>query len=120
MGTLLLIVMLIAGIAMSFAILLMAPKGGLWFGLWWAAAWSNEYGTKKSLETSLKLVATVWAIIFVLWALIYPFTKPKTFDADAVANSGAVAPAFDLGWSDASWVDIIDQNAPTIVVGSWE
>lgn len=108
MTTLLLIILLASGIAMSIAILLMAPKWGLWFGLGGMAG-SNEYGTTKSIETGLKKVATIGAIVFVLASLIYPFSKPKTFDADAEANSWATAPSFNLGTG-------ID--APTTVIGS--
>ncbi|MFA7284972.1 MAG: hypothetical protein WC004_04080 [Candidatus Absconditabacterales bacterium] len=93
---------------MSIAILLMAPKGGLGFGLGGMAG-SNEYGTTKSIETGLKKVATIGAIIFVLTSLIYPFSKEKTFDAEVEANSGAVAPAFDLGTG---------IEAPTTVIGT--
>ncbi len=81
---------------MAIAILLMAPKGWLGFGLG-GMAWSNEYGTTKSIETGLKKAATIAAIIFVFTCLIYPFSKEKTFDADAEANSWAAAPAFNLG-----------------------
>lgn len=95
MNTLLLVLMISSGIIMSIAILLMAPKGGLWFGLGWMGG-SNEYGTKKSIEWSLKTVATIWAILFVLSSLIYPFTKEKTFNANT-ANTWSIAPSFDLG-----------------------
>lgn len=89
--------MFAAGIAMSIAILLMAPKGGLGFGLGWAAG-SNEYGTKKSIETGLKQVAMRAAIIFVFTALIYPFSKPQTYNPDEALGSGANnTPSFDLG-----------------------
>ena len=108
MSMLLLIIMLAAGIAMSVAILLMAPKGGLGFGLGWAAAWSNEYGTKKSLEAGLKQVAMRAAIIFVVTALVYPFTKPKTYNAEAVINSGSTAPEFDLGWSTGNNTNVVN------------
>lgn len=117
MSTVLLIIMLTAGIVMSIAILLMSPKGGLWFWLWWASAWSNEYGTKKSIESSLRLFATVWAIIFICSALIYPFTKPKKFDPDATTNSWAIAPTFDFGstgWS----ISTTDEQNPSIVIGT--
>ncbi|MDR3169324.1 MAG: hypothetical protein LBU27_06280 [Candidatus Peribacteria bacterium] len=35
----------------------------------------NEYGSKKSIEGTLKKVATVSAIAFVLLALFLPFVK---------------------------------------------
>lgn len=74
MSTILIIVFLIAGIIFSGSVLLMNPKGGLWFGIWWAIWWwSNEYGSKKSVETSLKTTAQIAGIILVLSALILPY-----------------------------------------------
>ncbi|MEI7562169.1 MAG: hypothetical protein WCJ39_00090 [bacterium] len=35
---------------------------------------ANEYGSKKSLETKLKKVAVISVVIFVLIALILPYT----------------------------------------------
>lgn len=95
---------------MSIAILLMAPKWGLWFGL--GGMWgSNEYGTKKSIEWSLKTTATIGAILFVVSSLIYPFTKPVT-NIDATINSGSTAPSFDLGNKNSTGV------ANEVVIGS--
>lgn len=111
MTTLLLIVMLASWVFMSIAILLMAPKWWLGFGLGWMWG-NNEYGTKKSIETSLKSAATICAIIFVLSSLVYPFTKEKKFDPDAASASWATAPNFDL-WSNNTWVE------NTVVIGSW-
>jgi protein translocase SecG subunit len=74
MSTILIIVFVIAGLVFSGSVLLMNPKGGLWFGigwgLWW---WSNEYGSKKSVETSLKSTAQISGIILVGTALILPY-----------------------------------------------
>lgn len=110
MTTLLLLLMIGSGIVMSIAILLMAPKWGLGFGL--GGMWgSNEYGTKKSIEWSLKTVATIGAILFVCSSLIYPFTKEKTYNADSI-NSWSTAPAFDLGNNNATGV------ANEVVIGS--
>ncbi len=50
----------------------MSPKWGLWIWLGGMSGW-GEYGSKKSLETTLKKVAVVTAIIFVVAALFYPF-----------------------------------------------
>lgn len=110
MTTLLLIVMLASWVFMSIAILLMAPKWWLGFGLGWMWG-NNEYGTKKSIETSLKSAATICAVIFVLSSLVYPFTKEKKFDADAANASWAVAPSFDL-WGSNTGV------ANEVVVGT--
>lgn len=105
MSALLLIIMLAAGIFMSFAILLMAPKWGLWFWLW-GMWWSNEYGTKKSIEGSLKTVATIGAVVFVVTALIYPFTKEKTYNPDSNNWTWSVTNQnFDLGWVNSGAVE---------------
>jgi protein translocase SecG subunit len=118
MTTLLLIILLLSGALMSFAILLMAPKGGLGFGLGGGFAGSNEYGTKKSIEGGLKKLATVSAVIFIICSLVYPFTKPSTYDPSAAANSGAVAPNFDLGDGQATDQGIvpIEGDAPVDIV----
>lgn len=110
MTTLLLVLMIWSGIVMSIAILLMAPKWGLGFGLG-GMGWSNEYGTKKSIEWSLKKVATIGAILFVISSLFYPFTKPVT-NTNANANSGSTAPSFDLGNKNSTGV------ANEVVIGS--
>ncbi len=118
MTTLLLIILLLSGALMSFAILLMAPKGGLGFGLGGGFAGSNEYGTKKSIEGGLKKLATVCAVIFIICALVYPFTKESTYNPDDLTNSGAVAPNFDLGSGQSldEGVVQIDGDTPVDVV----
>lgn len=70
------VLMIVAWLALIGSVLLMAPKGWIWFGLGWAAGiWSNEYGSKKSLETTLKKVAIVAAIIFVLCVFFLPYVQ---------------------------------------------
>lgn len=74
MRTLLIIVLVLAWIAFIGSVLLMSPKG--WLGLWIGGmAWGNEYGSKKTLENKLKIVAMVSGIIFLLASLILPYTK---------------------------------------------
>ena len=54
----------------------MNPKGGgIGMGIWGMAgsAGGNEYGSKKSIEGTLKKVATISAILFVGVSLIIPF-----------------------------------------------
>jgi protein translocase SecG subunit len=118
MTTLLLIILLLSGALMSFAILLMAPKGGLGFGLGGGFAGSNEYGTKKSIEGGLKKLATVCAVIFIICALVYPFTKESTYDPNVLTNSGAVSPNFDLGNGQTTDQGIvpIDGDTPADIV----
>lgn len=55
-------------------VLLMSPKGWLGFGIGGAGG-SNEYGSKKSIEYTLKKVATVTAIAFVIVAVAIPLVK---------------------------------------------
>lgn len=74
MRTLLIIVLIVAWIAFIGSVLLMSPKGGLGLGIGGMSG-GNEYGSKKTLETKLKKVALISSILFVLVALILPYTK---------------------------------------------
>lgn len=73
MQTLLFIVMLITGIALTWSVLLMSPKGGIGFGIWGASAGSNEYGSQKSIESTLKTVATISAVVMVICVILRPY-----------------------------------------------
>jgi protein translocase SecG subunit len=72
MVTLVFIIMVLSGIIFILSVLLMAPKGGLGFGVGGMAT-SNEYGSKKSLEGTLKKSAFISIVIFTICALIYPY-----------------------------------------------
>jgi len=74
MRTLLIIVLVLAGISFVGSVLLMSPKGGLGLGIGWMA-WGNEYGSKKTLENKLKKVALVSWLLFFLASVILPYTK---------------------------------------------
>ena len=74
MGGILIAVMIISGILFMGSVLLMTPKWGLGFWIGWVS-WVNEYGSKKSIETTLKRVAIVSAVVFVLSVFIYPFVS---------------------------------------------
>jgi len=52
----------------------MSPKGGLGFGISGIGG-VNEYWSKKSIETTLKKVALVSIIIFLIVALLLPYLK---------------------------------------------
>lgn len=69
----LIIVMIITGILLIGSVLLMSPKGWLWLGLGWMSN-SGEYGSKKTIEWTLKKVALAASLIFVISALILPYT----------------------------------------------
>ncbi len=73
MRTLLLGAMLFSGVVFMVSVLLMSPKGSIWFGIWGAAS-TNEYGSKKSIEHRLKRIALVAAIIFGVAVVILPYT----------------------------------------------
>lgn len=65
-------ILIITGIIFVGSVMLMSPKGGLGFSLGGMSS-SNEYGSQKSLEHTIKKVAYVSGIIFLLTALLYPY-----------------------------------------------
>jgi len=79
MLTFLLILIILSWIVFIFSVLLMTPKGGLGFGVWWITT-SNEYGSKKSLETTLKKSAIVSILVFTVSSMIYPYLNRKNFN----------------------------------------
>lgn len=72
MYTFLIVVLIASGIVFVGSVLLMSPKGGLGVGIAGMAG-SSEYGSKKSIETTLKKIAVVTAVIFVLTSLFLPY-----------------------------------------------
>lgn len=74
MKALLTILMIISWLLFIVAVLLMSPKWWLGFWIGWAA-WSNEYWSKKSVENTLKKVAMVTSVIFVLTVIFLPYVK---------------------------------------------
>lgn len=72
--TILIAVMIISWVLFVASVLLMSPKG--WVGFWigWAES-TNEYWSKKSIETTLKKVAAVCSVIFITTVLFLPYTK---------------------------------------------
>lgn len=65
--------MVLAGIIFVWSILLMSPKWGIGLGIGGASG-ASEYGSKKSLEGKLKKVAIVTGVLFIIIALILPYT----------------------------------------------
>ena len=76
MTTLLFTLMIISGILFIGSVLLMAPKGGLGFGIGGMST-SNEYGSKKSLEWTLKKSAILSIVVFTVCAMLYPYANKK-------------------------------------------
>jgi len=74
MRIVLIILLVLSGITFVWSVLLMSPKGWLGLGIGWAAG-GSDYGSKKTLETKLKKVALISALLFVISAVILPYTK---------------------------------------------
>ena len=75
MQTILFFVIVITGAVLTGSVLLMSPKGWLGFGIGGASAGSNEYGSQKSIESTLKTTASVCSIVMVLCILVRPYMK---------------------------------------------
>lgn len=73
MRIVLIVLMIAAGIVFVGSVLLMSPKGGIGLGIGGLSG-GGDYGSKKSLETNLKKVAVISVVIFVLIALVLPYT----------------------------------------------
>lgn len=74
MKTVLLGLLFVSGILFVISVMLMSPKGGLGLGIGGVAS-SNEYGSKKSIESTLKKVALISGIIFVAVVLYLPYAN---------------------------------------------
>lgn len=74
MKTVLIGLMFLAGIVFVISVTLMSPKGWLGLGIGGVSS-SNEYGSKKSIESTLKKVALVTGIIFIAIVLYLPYVK---------------------------------------------
>lgn len=76
MKTLLIILMIIAGIIFVASVLLQSPKGGgLGLGFGGGNTGGNEYGSKKTMESKLQRTAVVSGILFVLAIVLLPYIK---------------------------------------------
>lgn len=74
MRTAIIIVLVITGAIFVGSVMLMTPKW--WLGAGIAGIWgSNEYGSKKSVESTLKKIAVITAIIFTLCVIFLPYVK---------------------------------------------
>lgn len=74
MKTLFTVALILVGIVFVVSVLLMSPKGGLGLGIGWVSS-SNEYGSKKSIEATLKKTARISGGIFCAIALFLPYIK---------------------------------------------
>ncbi len=67
----LIVALILIGVVFMISVLLMSPKGWLGFGIGGAGG-SNEYWSKKSIEFTLKRVAMITGIAFIVVALAIP------------------------------------------------
>ena len=74
MKTLFIMALILTGIIFVVSVLLMSPKGWLWLWIGWATG-SNEYWSKKSIESTLKKTALIAGILFCTTALFVPYIK---------------------------------------------
>ncbi len=74
MKTILIAALFLSGILFVISVMLMSPKGGLGLGIGGISS-NNEYGSKKSIESTLKKVALVAGIIFIAVVLYLPYVK---------------------------------------------
>ena len=72
MRTLLIVLMVLIGIVFIGTIMLMSPKGWLWAGIGGASGWSERW-SKKSLESTLKKIAAITWVTFVVISLFLPY-----------------------------------------------
>ena len=67
------IIMVILWCVFMASVLMMSPKWWIGMWIWGFSAWWNEYGSKKSIEWKLKIVAMISWILFVLVCAFMPF-----------------------------------------------
>lgn len=65
--------MILAGLVFVWSVLLMSPKWGIGLGIGGMSG-ASEYGSKKSLEGKLKTAAVISGGLFVIIAIILPYT----------------------------------------------
>lgn len=132
MTTLLRALWTISWIILIWAIMLMSPKWGLWFWIGWAG-WNNEYGSKKSIEYTLKRVALVCAVITVLTFLALPYTTLKTTTTETASwssllnnlqqNTSTWAAENTWNtvstWTNSSWSTNLSWTVATWNSGTW-
>ena len=85
MITLIFILLIFSGVIFMISIALMTPKGWIWFWVGGMAT-SNEYGSKKSLEWTLKKSAIISIVIFTSCAIVYPYMAKKQLATTTVTT----------------------------------
>lgn len=86
MITFVFIIMILSGALFILSVLLMTPKWGLWFWITGMAT-SNEYSSKKSVESTLKKTAIISIILFTLSAIVYPYIAKHQLST----NTGSIS-----------------------------
>ncbi len=72
--SILITILIVSGILFLFSVMMMSPKG--WLGIWIAGSAGGwwEYWSKKSIEWTLKKLAIITSIIFIITSLILPYS----------------------------------------------
>ncbi len=84
MITLLTILLYLSGFIFILAVMLLAPKWWIGFGIGGAAG-SNEYGSKKSIEGTIKKIAFISIAIFLVVVIVYPYVNNK--NSNSISNT---------------------------------
>jgi protein translocase SecG subunit len=102
MWGLILFLMIISWILFIASVLLMSPKWGLgfWIG---GISTSNEYGSKKSVEYTLKKTAVISLVIFTLTAIIYPYLWKESLSTSKIRKESNSNSKVVLSWNLLSW-----------------
>jgi len=95
MTTFVFTVMVLSGILFIISVLLMSPKWGLWFGIWGMST-SNEYSSKKSVESTLKKSAFFSIIIFSISAMLYPYLTKKQLSTQQTTKNQTLIPNINV------------------------
>jgi len=83
----------------------MSPKWGIWFWIWGIST-SNEYGSKKSVENTLKKVAIFSIIVFTLTAVIYPYLNKEELSTGFEKNTSSENKNIDISNISTTGIDL--------------
>lgn len=106
------------------SVLLMSPKWWIGFGIWGVST-SNEYGSKKSVENTLKKVAFVSIFIFLLSVLIYPYAnrgnivKRQTNDTQGTGQLQNLQETLKVDWQDSTSGSTTSTSGDTSTITTW-
>jgi len=118
MTTFIFVIMILSWIIFIISVLLMSPKWGLWFGITGIST-SNEYSSKKSVESTLKKSAFFSIIVFTLLVIVYPYIAKKqlsntNYSIKQSVNQNVSWDIIKLEWINVSWQNINNKKIDNI------